>query len=199
MRTVFEEVYNCKTFDGWSGVEACGLISECEQGSLHISSDAGIIEVLDDLLKPAPLGIEGTVFCTGLLNQDQPLIRYNIGDRIILSKKVCSCGRMLPVVQEILGRVEDVVLSCDGKEMVRFHSVFNNLETVRQAQVIQETLDRIHIKVVSDKLSIKDKNLIMARLISQLGKMNITIEEVDEIQLNKNGKFQAVISKLNRN
>jgi hypothetical protein len=39
----------------------------------------------------------------------------------------------------------------------------------------------------------------MARLISQLGKMNITIEEVDEIQLNKNGKFQAVISKLNRN
>ena len=33
MRQVFKEVYNCKTYDSWSGVEACGLITECEHGS----------------------------------------------------------------------------------------------------------------------------------------------------------------------
>jgi phenylacetate-CoA ligase len=199
MRQVFKEVYGCKTYDGWSGVEACGLITECGHGNLHISPDAGLLEVLNDQMLPIKAGQAGEVYCTGFINFDQPLIRYAIGDTIILSDKTCDCGRRMPVVQEILGRNEDVIIGKDGREMVRFHSIFNGLNSVRQAQVIQENIDSIIIKIVPDgKLDNKEKQIMQERIISQLGEMNIYFDCVENIQLNNNGKFQAVISKVNR-
>ncbi|HRI19618.1 MAG TPA: hypothetical protein PLA68_01635 [Panacibacter sp.] len=199
MRLLFKEVYGCKTYDGWSGVEACALISECEHGSLHISPDAGLIEVLDNHLQPVKPGTAGTVYCTGFINYDQPLIRYNMGDQIILSENICTCGRAMPVVKEILGRTEDIVIGRDGREMVRFHSVFNGLKSVKQAQVIQQNTGTLIINVVVDeKLCKEEEILIRKRIQSQLGEIDITIKEVSEIPLNKNGKFQAVISSLKR-
>lgn len=199
MREVFKEVYGCKTFDSWSGVEACGLITECEHGSLHISPDAGLIEVLDENMQPVNYGEAGEVYCTGFVNYDQPLIRYAIGDSIILSDKSCACGRAMPVVTEILGRNEDVVVSKDGREMVRFHSVFNGLHSVKQAQVVQENIHEIMIKIVADgKLDKKEEQLMRERIISQLGEINIYFDCVENIPLNNNGKFQAVISKIKR-
>lgn len=194
MRQVFKEVYNCKTYDSWSGVEACGLITECEHGNLHISPDAGLIEVLNNNMQPVKAG---EVYCTGFINYDQPLIRYAIGDSIILSDKICSCGRAMPVVQEILGRNEDVIVGKDGGEMVRFHSVFNGMKSVMQAQVIQEDVENITIKIVADgKLDDKEEQIMRERIISQLGEINIRFECVENIPLNKNGKFQAVVSKI---
>lgn len=199
MRELFKEVYHCKTFDGWSGVEACGLISECEQGSLHISPDAGLIEVLDETMKPVKPGMVGNVYCTGFLNYDQPLIRYAIGDQIILSEKKCLCGRQMPVVKEIIGRVEDVIIGKDGRRMVRFHGIFNGLHSVKKAQVIQQSTDEILVKVVTDhSLQRIDEQLIRSRMRSQLGDINLIIEEVGDIPLNKNGKFQAVVSMLKK-
>jgi len=199
MRQVFKEVYNCKTYDSWSGVEACGLITECEHGSLHISPDAGLIEVLNKNMQPVKSGEAGEVYCTGFINYDQPLIRYSIGDSIILSDKSCSCGRAMPIVQEILGRNEDVIVGKDGRELVRFHSVFNGMKSVRQAQVIQEDAENITIKIVADeKLDSKEEQIMRERIISQLGDINIRFECVENIPLNKNGKFQAVMSKIKR-
>ena len=197
MRRLFQEVYGCKTFDGWGSVESCGLITECGHGSLHISEDAGIIEILDNELKPVQAGEWGTAYCTGLLNYDQPLIRYQIGDTLTASTATCSCGRNMPVIREITGRIEDVIVGKDGRRMVRFHSIFNGLNTVNQAQVIQESLENITIKIVpAGKLNDSEIKLIKERIISQLGDVQITIEEVAVIPLTANGKFKAVISKL---
>ncbi len=199
MRTLLMEVYACKVYDSWSGLEACALVSECEMGSLHISPDAGLIELLDDDLQPVPYGKEGTVYCTGFLNYDQPLIRYNIGDRMILSGESCVCGRAMPVVQSIIGRSEETVIGKDGREMVRFHGVFNGLSSVLNAQVIQENLEQITVKVVPyGSLHERDAITIRERIKSQLGVIEINIEEVPLIPLNKNGKYQAVISKVKR-
>jgi len=197
MRQVFKEVYNCKTYDSWSGVEACGLITECEYGNLHISPDAGLLEVLNDEMQPVKIGEAGAVYCTGFINFDQPLIRYSIGDSIVLSDKTCDCGRKMPVVREILGRNEDIIVGKDGREIVRFHNIFNDLNCVKQAQVIQEGMDCIVIKVVADeRLDNKEKQIMRERIISQLGEINIYFDRVENIPLNNNGKFQAVVSKL---
>ncbi|MCZ2222890.1 MAG: hypothetical protein LC122_04590 [Chitinophagales bacterium] len=200
MREMFTKAYHCKTFDGWSGVEACALVSECEHGSLHISPDVGIIELLDDDMNPVPAGKPGNVYCTGFLNYDQPLIRYAIGDSMIMSNKKCSCGREMPVIEEIIGRVEDVVIGNDGREMVRFHGIFVNLATVSQAQVIQEKLGELLIKIVpvGVKVSEEEKQIMRNRVVSQLGDIKIYFEEMKEIPLTANGKFKAVISKVKR-
>jgi len=200
MRSLFLKVYGCKTFDGWSGVENCGLISECEQGNLHMSPDTGVIEVIDDNGNQVKPGETGEVVCTGFFNYDQPLIRYRIGDKITLSAKTCSCGRSMQVVGEIVGRTEDVIIGKDGRRMVRFHGIFVDIPSIVKGQVIQESLDEITVKLVtSSPLTQGENDSIKKRVSSQLGDVIVTVEEVKEIPLTSNGKFKAVVSKLKKN
>jgi phenylacetate-CoA ligase len=199
MRQTLEKVYQCKAYDSYSGIEACGLISECEHGSLHVSPDMGIIEFLRPDGSPALPGEVAEMVCTGILNYDQPLIRYRIGDLAVLSDRICKCGRQLPVVQEIIGRIEDTVVGIDGREMVRFHGIFIDLPHVLEAQVVQEDYSSLTINVVPNgKISIQEQNIIRDRILSQLGKVNVSINEVESIPRGPNGKFKAVISKVKR-
>lgn len=199
MRSTFQDVYQCKTYDSWSGLEACGLVSECEQGSLHISPDLGILEILNEEGQPVKPGEVGEVVCTGLINFDQPLIRYRIGDRMRLGNNNCSCGRSMPTVEEIVGRVEDTVIGQDGREMVRFHGIFIDLPNLIEGQIIQHTLASFEIKIVTNgKWTQVESETIRKRMMSQLGNIDLQISEVSEIGRNQNGKFQAVISHLKR-
>lgn len=196
MRTLMEEVYRCKVFDGWSGVEACAMISECEHGSLHVSEDVGLIEVIDENGEEVGEGESGEVVCTGFLNYDQPLIRYRIGDRVTKGVGSCKCGRHMPIIKDIDGRVEDIVTGRDGRKMVRFHSVFVGLSSIHRAQVIQRSLEHLQIKIENDnELNQEEIDLITNRIKSQLGDVNIEIKQHCKIDL-INGKFKAVISNL---
>ncbi|MDB5192258.1 MAG: phenylacetate--CoA ligase family protein [Segetibacter sp.] len=199
MRRLISEVYDCKVYDAWSGVEWCGLISENEHGQLLISPDAGYVEILKPDGTPAGPGEEGELVCTGFLNYDQPLIRYKIGDIVRLSEdQRALCGRNFTVVDEIIGRSEDVVVGRDGREMVRFHGIFIGLDNVIKAQVVQEDYEHFTINVLTYGLTSSEKNLIRQRMISQLGSISLTINEVTDIPSGPNGKFKAVISKIER-
>jgi phenylacetate-CoA ligase len=200
MRAVFQRVYGCKTYDAWSGVEACGLISECEHGRLHISPDIAVLEFLDpETGQPAQPGQLAEVVCTGLLNYDQPLIRYRIGDLMQLSPEACPCGREMPVVENIIGRMEDTVIGPDGREMVRFHGIFVGISNIIEGQIIQHNYSEFEVKVVASKpLSKAEIGLIEQRMRSQLGEIRLQISEVASITRGPNGKFKAVISKVSR-
>jgi phenylacetate-CoA ligase len=201
MRNTYKNVYGCKTYDSYSGLEACGLISECEFGKLHLSPDVGIIELIKENGEYAQPGEIGEAVCTGLLNYDQPLIRYRIGDLIKLSiDQKCECGREMPVIDEIIGRVEDTVIGIDGREMVRFHGIFINMSKIIEGQIIQHTLNEFEIVLVAtDKLEQRDKDELLKRMQSQLGPISLKITEINQIPRNQNGKFKAVISHVKRN
>tara|TARA_R110001583_G_scaffold145875_1_gene297879 strand:- start:1244 stop:2617 length:1374 start_codon:yes stop_codon:yes gene_type:complete len=195
MRLTIEEAFKCKVFDAYSGMEACGLISENSKGELLYSPDSGILEVIDTEGNAVNNGETGEVISTGFLNYDQPLIRYRIGDRVKLSEE--QNGSMFKI-DEIEGRVEDVIIGKNGQQMVRFHGVFLNIKALIMAQVIQQTAELIIIKlVVENNFDINNEQLIKERIISQLGAINIIFEYVSEIEKTKNGKFKAVISNLN--
>lgn len=199
MRSLMERVYGCKVFDGYSGVEGCAVITECEKGSLHLSPDVGVIELLNENGEPAKPGEKGEIIATGLLNIDQPLIRYKTGDYIILEEKQCSCGRHMPVVKEISGRTEDVVVGADGREMVRFHGIFINLPNVIEGQVIQNDYTDFVLNIVTKNgLNPEEKQTITDRMVSQLGEIKVTINELESIPRSANGKFKAVISNVKR-
>jgi phenylacetate-CoA ligase len=174
------------------------LATECERGTLHVSPDFGIIEIVDDAGAPVSPGQEGRVLCTGLLNDAQPLVRYDIGDRAVWSEKPCSCGRaQLPAIDEIVGRIEDVVKGPDGREMVRFHGIFIDLPHVDEGQVIQEAIDLIRVKLVARPgYGADDENLIRKRFQERLGNVQVHIERVSELPRTDRGKFRAVISRL---
>lgn len=197
MRELISDVYQCKTYDAWSGVEWCGLISENEFGQLLLSPDSGLVEIIKPDGQPALPGEEGELVCTGFLNLDQPLIRYRIGDRVRLAKnQIALCGRSFPVIEEIIGRTEDVVVGKDGREMVRFHSLFLDLPNVLRGQVVQEDVNNFVVNVETTGLTQKERESIVHRLKSQLGEVNVGVQEMTSIPLTPNGKFKAVISKV---
>lgn len=198
MRKTIEIAFKCKVFDAYSGVEACGLISENEFGELLFSPDSGILEVINKKGENSKLGEIGEVISTGFLNYDQPLIRYRIGDQVILeNNQETKRGVNFPKIKEIYGRNEDVILGKDGREMVRFHGVFINIDGLIMAQVIQISYTQIIIKLVVDSTyNINSEKQITARIKSQLSAIDVVIKYVDSIK-NTKGKYKAVISKLN--
>lgn len=198
MRDTFRRVYNCETFDAYNGVDLCNLISECEHHNLHVVPDVGIVEIIHPDGTHCKPGETGEIISTGLLNFDQPLIRYRMGDYVKLSaNQQCQCLRKMPVIDEIVGRMEDTVYGSDGREMVRFHGIFINVPSIIEAQVIQYTLTDFEIKmVVSQKPTEEEILLIRKRMKSQLGEINLNITIVDSIKKNSNGKFKAVVSNL---
>jgi phenylacetate-CoA ligase len=200
MRNTINRVYDCETFESYNGVDLCNLISECEHHRLHIIPEAGIVEILDKDGNPTKPGEIGEVISTGLLNFDQPLIRYRMGDFVRLSAdQHCPCGRSMVVVDEILGRVEDTVIGADGREMVRFHGIFINIPWIVEAQVIQHEMTRFEIRLVTscDPVN-EDLELIRRRMQSQLGDIQLEINRVQQIERSPNGKFKAVISHVAR-
>jgi len=200
MRDTFRRVYDCETYDSYNGVEACNLISECEFGTLHVVPDVGTVEILNENGEQCQLGEVGEVVSTGFLNYDQPLIRYKMGDLIRLSKNQnCKCGRNMPVVDEIVGRLEDVVIGLDGREMVRFHGIFINIPSIIEAQVIQHELTRFELLIAhKGELSQENKDLMLKRMISQLGIVQVDFTILDSIPRNANGKFKSVVSHVTR-
>ncbi len=198
MRATLSQVYGCKVFDGYSGLEACGLISETSVGELLVSPDVGIMELLNEHGEAVKPGETGEVISTGLLNYDQPLIRYRIGDAVTLSNNPKpQCGRNMPVIKEINGRVEDRIIGPDGRQMVRFHGLYVDIPGLVAAQIIQEKINKFTINLVVDQSYTPSSELVIAkRLKSQLGKVEVDFCYMDEIPKNANGKFQAVISRI---
>ncbi|WP_139958070.1 phenylacetate--CoA ligase family protein [Flavicella sediminum] len=199
MRTVIEKAFQCKVYDSYSGVEACGLISENSFGELIFSQDTGIMEVVDAHGNEVLTGENGEVIATGLLNFDQPLIRYRIGDCVTMAKEQKSKSNVqMPIVKEISGRTEDTITTLDGRKMVRFHSIFTDIEHLKQGQIIQNSLSEFELNcVVHPSFSKESENEMRTRLKKQIGEqVQIKFNYLDTIPLMANGKFRAVISKI---
>jgi len=199
MRKVIERVYNCKTFDGYSGTEACGLITETQEGQLLVSPDVGIMEFIKEDGSYATNGEEGEIVSTGFLNYDQPLIRYRIGDKATLSKNQISKSKhSMTIVDEITGRVEDVIVARDGRKIVRFHGLYLEIPGLVSAQIIQHDLEHISFNLVCDRHYTKESSekVIKSRLESQIGKFEVEFNYPESLPIEKNGKIKAVISHL---
>jgi phenylacetate-CoA ligase len=199
MRQVMEKAYKCRVFEEYSTVENAVFASECEHGRLHVSPDTGIVEILRLDGSACNPGEPGEVVTTSFVRQYQPFIRYRLGDVASWDPESCPCGRHMPVLKEVVGRMEDVVVGPDGREMVRFHGIFAGLSALVEGQIVQEALDRIRVKVVpSPQFGANEIAEITARVRQRLGEVQVVVEPVREIPRTKAGKFRAVVSLLKK-
>ncbi len=195
MREIMERAFGCPVFEEYSTVENCLFASECEEGSLHVSPDVSVVEILRPDGTPCAPEEPGEVVTTCLMRNYQPFIRYRVGDVAAWASETCKCGRGMPVLREVTGRLEDVLVGPDGRRMVRFHGVFVDQPNVLEGQVIQEALTRIRVKVVPTKnFGDADVRDIQNRIKQRMGDVDVVVETVDEIPRTKAGKFKAVIN-----
>lgn len=201
MRAVLESTYRTKVFEEYGSVENCALATECENSHLHVSLDFGYVEILRPDGSPTKAGEVGELVVTGFANPNQIFIRYRIGDLAAWSVDRCACGRdTLPVLSELVGRQEDLVIGPGGRELVRFHGLFIDLAGVAEGQVVQEAMDKFVVKIVpTPSHSRNDAEVIRSRMIARLGPdISLEVREVESIPRGPNGKFRAVISKVQR-
>jgi phenylacetate-CoA ligase len=107
----------------------------------------------------------------------------------------------MPILKEVVGRLEDVVVGPDGRLMVRFHGIFVDQPHIREGQIIQEAIDHIRVKVVAaDGFGEADVRDVVQRVHQRLtSAVRVEVETVSSIPRSKAGKFQAVINRMPAN
>lgn len=200
-RNAIESSFKCKVFMYYGSGEMCGNILECEKGNYHLRLDHSYNELLDDKNQKVSDGIQGRLICTGFGNYAMPLIRYDIGDVAIFSnKKTCECGRGGKIVERIIGRIDDYIVTPDGRFVGRLDHLFKATSNVKLAQIIQNEVDELIIRIEKkENYTKRDENSILKEARVRLGpKIKIQFEYVKEIPRTKGGKFRFIVSNIEK-
>ena len=197
-RQTIAKAFQCPVRETYGLSEIVTSGGECGHGVLHLWPELGYVEILQGN-QPLGNGSIGELVCTSLLNKDMPLIRYRVGDRASLETTAlpCKCGRNLPVLAGLDGRIDDVLYTSDGRRVGRLDPVFKTQLPLSEAQIIQETLKSVRVRYVSSPgFTQETARLIKKRLQDRMGAVEVILDSVTEIPRGPNGKFQSVICRI---
>lgn len=193
-----EKTFNCKVFDYYGSNEQSIFIYTCKYGKLHVSNKTGLLEVLDNNYDPVEKGQVGKMIVTSLTSHFMPLIRYDIGDScIVADNQNCDCGNKGLIIDEIIGRDEDIFRTVDGNYITRFSVVLKYLpkEIIESQLILSNKKMEATILYISTKDI--DKNLFKKyedALINKIGtKYTLRKTKVNKIEKSSRGKTRAVI------
>jgi phenylacetate-CoA ligase len=189
-RRLVEAAFGCKVFDQYCSAERVTFIGTCEHGNYHVNSDYGLTELV-----PQPDGtceVVGTSFDNMLM----PWIRYRLGDSVVPADPQyrCPCGRAFPVVKQIVGRIEDYVLTPDGRRVFMMSNMLDAIPHVLEGQIRQDTPEEVVISVVPALGKTVDVADTIKRAREQLGDgLRIRVQTVASIPRTSNGKLRVVV------
>ncbi|MBM2826341.1 MAG: hypothetical protein HW403_405, partial [Dehalococcoidia bacterium] len=107
-RELIQEVFGCKVFNRYGGREMGDVAHECEAGSMHINAESIYVEFIRDG-RPAEPGVPGEIILTALDLYGMPLLRYQVEDIGAPRAGGCPCGRGLPTMEMVEGRIQDII------------------------------------------------------------------------------------------
>jgi phenylacetate-CoA ligase len=195
-RETIEKAFSAPVRDRYGVSEKVVSMTECEAGSLHVDMEFCIVEV--EVNEENEDSVSGPLLCTGLADHATPLFRYRIGDVGTLSKRPCRCGRAGPAFLHVDGRIEDYVLTPDGRLIGRLDHIFKAQLDVSEAQIVQETPQAVRVLLVPRaSYSSTSERLLLKEMRARLGdEIQIEVQLVEEILREPNGKFRAVKSSV---
>ena len=198
-RDVIEKAFAAPIFDRYGTAEFVVSMTGCALGRLHLDMEFGIVEV--EVQEETEDYVRGPLLVTGLGNNATPFIRYRIGDVGTRSKHACACGRPGDVFLDVDGRVEDYVVTPDGRWVGRLDHIFKDQLGIAEAQILQQETASIEVRVVPRaSFDGRAEQGLVQEIRSRLGdEIRIDIRCVDEIPREANGKFRAVKSAVGRN
>lgn len=154
LRTACCDTLGVNIEDVYSSQELGYIALQCPvSGQYHVMSESVLVEVLDTAGKPCAPGETGRLVISSLHNYVMPLIRYELRDYATVGEP-CACGRTLPTLARIVGRLRNMVRLPDGTmhwPLVGFHR-FREIAPVRQYQLVQYTLLSIEVRLVCDRM-----------------------------------------------
>ena len=198
-RQAIERTFGCRVANGYGGRDAGFIAHECPGGSMHISAEDIVVELLDREGRSVPDGQPGEIVVTHMGTADFPFIRYRTGDVAVAGQGGCACGRTLPTLQEIQGRATDFVVATDGTVMhgLALIYILRDLPGLQSFKIVQHSRSHTQVLLVAgpgvDRA--RAEREIVDGFQRRLGaEVSVTPEWVDAIPAEKSGKFRYVVS-----
>jgi phenylacetate-coenzyme A ligase PaaK-like adenylate-forming protein len=201
-----ERAFGCLVNQSYAASEAMPLALPCRYGRLHLNSDWFVLEPIDAKGRPvSPDTRSDSVLVTNLANYVQPVIRYQLGDSVVISERGCVCGSPLATIS-VEGRTDEILRlpRVQGGEVVLLPMAVATLveETrgVRRYQVVQTAPDVLTVRLdhdpAADRVEVWQR--IRARLADLLqahGAVDVRLELAAELpQTNpRSGKLRHVL------
>ncbi len=196
-RQLIKDMFSCEVFDFYGSREVSAIASECPRhNGYHISAENVVLEFVRDN-EPVPPGDIGKILVTDLNNYAMPFIRYENEDLGVSSDSVCSCGINLPLMKSVEGRITDTLV-IRGKfiSSPALTLVFKDMP-VDQYQIMQESEDKIVVKIVKGSGYTDADTLVLSELLQRyLGTIEVNIVFVDSIPVGPSGKHRFIASKV---
>ena len=203
---LFETIYQkiCGRVVNWySQSEYVVSAGSCAHGNMHINSEFGILEVVDDEGNALPDGEVGRLIGTSLTNYSQPFIRYDLEDIGSVKKIDCKCGNKNPVLHAISGRMADVVKTPDGRKLStvqmqhwwKHQAVIEwDIDVFRWVQIVQKQKKQINFRFVPNQDW--KPNHVFERVQEALedlwgSSLDIEFERLDEIPHGEKWRFST--------
>lgn len=196
-RGVIEEAFGRPVTDRYGCEEVSLIACECEEHrGLHLNADGVYCEVVrDGRLGPG----SGRLLVTDLTNRAMPLIRYQVGDVVVPTDRACACGRGLPLIERVVGREADYVLTPGGM-LISGISLTDHFATeipgAAQVQIVQETLTFLRLRLVpGDGFGPESHRRIESLVRDTFGAaMRYEVELLDVIPQEPTGKYRFCVS-----
>jgi phenylacetate-CoA ligase len=204
-RELLEIAFRCNVVNHYGSLEIPFIAQTCPDNPdlFHVNNQRAIVRVVGEDGKSAAPGELGRVVITDLFNYVMPFINYDIGD-FAVTGKACSCGRGLPTLERIEGRVSEVIRK-PGGGVVSPSTLESFLLDVCFAapyvweyQAIQDGPDSICLKLVPTSIYSEEfATKLKEDLAEFLGPgMNVSIETHDRIDLQSSGKRLIIKSEI---
>jgi phenylacetate-CoA ligase len=196
-RELIEHGFGVPVLSTYQTVETGRLGFECEARSgFHLNVDLCAVRVVNSGGQDVDPGAPGEVVVSNLFNRATVLLNYRLGDRAVLATGPCPCGRGLPRLESLEGRVSEVVRLADGREvssMILRNLVKDELAFALQCQVVQPHPGRIVWRVVPlpGQGTEEARRALLDRTRRLVG-ADTAVEFVDHIPVTSGGKHLAV-------
>jgi phenylacetate-CoA ligase len=200
MRASIEEFFECKCFDHYGQAEGVAMAMECPEGKMHIIPEVGIWEIVGEDGAPCAPGEVGEIVATGLLNHAMPLIRYRLGDWAAWAKdQSCSCGNQQAIITDLQGRVDDYLITSDGRKIGRLSTAMKRSPTIHSAQVVQDEGGHAFLLVQpGESYRPSDGQAIKDDILERIGSFDIEVVETGAIPRTATGKSALVVRLMDR-
>ncbi|MBU0677416.1 MAG: hypothetical protein KJ626_04800 [Verrucomicrobia bacterium] len=198
-RAVIEKAFRCKVYIWYGNTEYCGHITEGPDGRLRVQPYHSYVRVLDEKDADVPPGGVGRIVATSFSNPVFPLINYDTRDIVRVSEDQSSAGQHGGlVIDYIEGRVEDYIVTPEGRWVGRLDHLFKDAKHVLNAQLVQDQREALRIRMkVDSSYDTSIENIIRKEARQRLGDaIEIQFEYVKEIEKEANGKYKFVVQKL---
>lgn len=201
-RAVIEQVFGKKVTDRYGCEEVSLIASECDKHEgMHMNIEHLVIEFIKADGSYAEPGEPGLIVVTDLMNKAMPFVRYKVEDVGVPLGGSCSCGRGLPLMEKIAGRVADFLIKRDGTKVAGISLIENTLTKIPgidQMQIVQTDLDRMQLNIVpGEQYCSASEEELVSYFENLFGDIRITLRKVTEIKPEKSGKFRFSICDLN--